>query len=598
MKTLLSIDRIVGHSIRDAIYASQEYHDTPMDIVQSIVSLHTDVAGIYTSGDVVGSKSSWRTVVKERPSWLDSLGMFYDLFLSGTGERINAGALTNWKPRERISFTGTTYPGLELVSRLTSEFHSCDDYDVNNVPLFVFNDGVNAHLSADQFFEWGKLFATTAVNKRLVTRVPFRNNSGNVGAAGLAHYYELHCTDDLFTGTVNLTSWWWPGYFLGFSWWFLSDTSYTFSVRRDPVLPHLLIYSATAGDGDAFYGSEIYGVRYQPFFQYNWGLWQNPFTVRAVDQHISYAGITPLLRQMASAIPVSIMRCVPGLFYTQSRAYNTLIGKVTRNFESLMKSSDFIPSLIQGAESILALKGTAVEATEKRVTKRLFESLSSITVFEDYIPLFDRVRALVQLIAAIDLTFAFALEPALRTASNVLDSTMRNVLETEGVGAMAFSGKDITALPESLRLLLSSFRDERILSYDVHFRTEMTSRVSHGNFYAAVDRLLRDAGALGFEPDPIYLYKMIPFTFVFEWFVPVTAMLNAAYVRYKMVGNSSLTVGHSVSILITYASGFKTHVYLRSEPTRLYLDPPSDSWLTSPGVPIAVAVPLAIVVLF
>jgi hypothetical protein len=200
-----------------------------------------------------------------------------------------------------------------------------------------------------------------------------------------------------------------------------------------------------------------------------------------------------------------------------------------------------------------------------------------------------KLRLALKFVTGAYLTYSFVVAPVVKAAVDVFRTLLKRLKGVKGEASIRFHGRDLSALPGRLRMMLESIRSETIVSYDVRFRSQAEFAVNASQLVGALDSVLAEAQKFGIEPDPTYLYKAIPFSFAFDWFVPMGGMLDAAYNRYKMIGSKGYTIGHSVRIDLVYRSGNCFHIYLRSDPTELLFDPPSDNWLTSHGAPVAIA---------
>jgi hypothetical protein len=210
---------------------------------------------------------------------------------------------------------------------------------------------------------------------------------------------------------------------------------------------------------------------------------------------------------------------------------------------------------------------------------------------------FGRVRALLKLLSGVYLAYLFAVAPTLESARDIYDAFIDDIKETDGEGSLVFQGESdaYPSLPGGLRSMLDAIHPGLpIARYHVRFRTQMMLKMTRPRVGGVLDSLVADAERAGLEFNPVYIYQAVPFSFVFDQFFPLGGLLQDAYQRYKLIGMRGITVGHSVSVTLEYVTGFSVHVYIRSDATDRYFDPPLDSWLTARGASLPVLVPLAL----
>jgi hypothetical protein len=213
------------------------------------------------------------------------------------------------------------------------------------------------------------------------------------------------------------------------------------------------------------------------------------------------------------------------------------------------------------------------------------------------VPIVEGAKNLVRLLCGGYLAYIFAIAPTLKSAKDVYETFLGEVSQATGEASIVYNGvaADFGNLPVGIRNQLASISDEEVIRYELRYRSQILQEVTRPKSISIINALIDDASRFGFELDPTYLWKAVPFTFVFDaGILPLGALLESAYNRYKLIGMRSTTYGHSLSIRISYRNGNRFHCYIRSDPTTQFIDPPRDLWLQSPGLSIGTMVPLAL----
>jgi len=582
---LYSVRKITGQSIRDSLYGSHEYRDFCPDFLQLMIGYVLDTAGDVSSAAIVSDTTTPRTIVKRAPSLLDSIGLFIDVL---TQNEVPPRLDTTWRPRERLAVSGTIVPGFEITSTNVGAFRSFVDPAHNAITVNFFQVGAEKYVSVDLLFDFFRNFVEGYVdNTPMVWFTNLWNNDYEppggypwyVAPYVACYYTDLSYTEDKFSYEVEVQTW--TDTRFGFPLRINSRTRYSGSVTRHRLRPWEISVKFTQGDGVAFTG---------PFPWIAWGVWQKPI-VTGPKAYFRNSVEAPDILSMLSAVPFSIASFAPGLFHTQSQSFLALLGEVSKNFESLVESPQFIPTLTGVADSIISKDSVLGSKLG------LFTSPSAFDSFSRESPL-SRIRLLLKFLAGLHLAYVFAIAPALKSADDALTTFIREVSVSKGKSYVKYTTQDGTfsGWPAGLVKLVQGFRSEEIARCEVLYGSQAETSLTKTRTFEALDRVLDDVRRAGIEPDPVYLYAAIPLSFVFDAVVfPVAVIMTDAYQRFKMTTSRHFTMGHSVRVVVTYRSGLVYRLYVRSDASQILFDPPDTSWLKASGLTPAIAISLATV---
>lgn len=566
-------------SVEDAL-APRQYNAYWLDVFLRLASYNRDLKGLR--GNATSThKSSWRTKVKERASILDALGIFLEVLETGA-HKFSGVAYpgSSWTSRDRVGLSGIILPGYTFSRSTLGEFFPSEVApDLVDLPLGMQIGPDGNYVSADDLFDFARAFADLwQEGSTFVWPSTIMNNDGQppggIYPGGASHwalsYSQFEVTDEVIRYQVNIHAY--AQLYIPPSIWIYSETTYGVTISRQREFPWAIRLQTTEGRGNSQAGGGLY---FHPFHSLtvDWGVWQPAIdvTVKTSSRDWSFE-----IKDFKVDATLSVIRCAPALYHTQSRAFYSLLGKASENFESLVESPDFLPVVYSTLKTL---------AVEPLAAARL--------------PFVERLRTVTKLVCGAYLAYIFAIAPSLKSARNVWERFVNAIRSTPGEGEIRFEGNaaDYSSLPAGLRHWVDAIRPVEIADFTISFRTTLIPSVEPHQLASLVDALLADASRLGLEPDPTYLYQALPFTFVFDMFVPVASLMRDAYQRFKLIHARGIVVGHSISLRVTYSDGLIVHTYVRSDATGIYLDPPMDSWLTAPGASLPVLVPLAMAII-
>lgn len=578
MKGLFTVEERTSSAVVDLVMAD-EYRAHIPDVFRGLLKYCYDTRGTYCDATLsYDNRLTWRTRVKPNPSLLDNLAMFFEVLSTQAAPSATNTSQSSWHSRERVGLTGVMYPGSTTQHHYVNELYNFLTEDIGTIEFTTLLTPHGEYMSADHFFDFAQQVVKTCGNgftARHFCGTMITNQFEVVGSGPLTHfeitYTNMSCTVDRLSYSVEIKALGTLDPFTGK--WYGTKTRYDSSISRDKNMPWCLVVDQTAA-----WSITSYDVINESWDSPPSGGWHSDTRVSQLTRWRD-GNLPESYKNVLDYVPVSIMACAPALYHTQSRAYASLLGKVSENFESLIESPDFLGTLFQVAKA----------------------STAEISSFmpPGYMSVFSKVKFLIHLVCGAYITWIFALSPALKSARDAYERFLKDARQAFGKGSISFEGdeSDFEELPTGLRDLLQRIvPDDTIVGYKVRFGSQLYAQPADDKMTSLVEKIVDDAARLGIEPNPVYLYQMQPFTFVIDWFVPVGALLQDAYNRYKITHTRGVVAGHSVSVDLTLTHGLTVKVFLRSEATVLMIDPQMDSWLTT-SVPAVVAVPLAAVLL-
>lgn len=564
----LPLEALENKNINVAPYAHNE------DILLYFSRMVPDLEGFSSQCVSTKNQSTLRTEVKNKPSFLDSLAMFWEVLNTGAVSKVDTANM-GWKPRERFAATGFVIPDASIVNFTVGDFYQLEEEEAENVYLDLYEHPDGYLMTADLFFDFARRFLEHSTSPELIVRELYDFGYHQDGNCIHRTYIPSLISEDVISYKMELRYLFFP--YNGS--WTGAGCKYGVTFRRSSTSPsHLTV---EVSEGRAYFFRDPYGSWTTTWYD------QYPFPNLVFQSQVrTQQAVSSLptdksawFAELVQSCQIGIRTCVGALYHTQSRAYSNLSGKVSRNFESFVESPEFLPVIVELAKAPVNIGKSAVY---------------------DAMPVLKRVRLICRLVFGAYLAYIFAIKPALESVRDAFVSLVRVINETPGEASLVLSGDASVfgSLPVGLRNLLATVRSTPVARYEIRFRSQMKLVVKKNRAVEVLDALLSEAARFGVEPDPTYLWAAQPFSFVIDWFVPIGGLLRDAYQRYKLVGARNTTVGHSVMIRVVYSDGVVFHCFLRSDATDLFLDPPRDSWLTAPGAPVQVALPLAIVLLF
>lgn len=296
--------------------------------------------------------------------------------------------------------------------------------------------------------------------------------------------------------------------------------------------------------------------------------------------------------QLADAIVQStdwsITACQGALYHSQSGAFSVLLGDVSKQFETLIESPGFISEVLPAAATLPGSLLGAVTGTKALSADALF--LGKVAPPDGY---FYRLKLLLRLLAGGYLAYIFAVRPTLEGVSDVLRSHLPSLTLFKASKGLVFnSDTDFFDLPPGLKELVQQITREELIHWHIQFRTEATVSLRNNDVVDTIHGLLQPALAAGLLPEPKTIWAAGTFTFVVDWVLPISKLIEDAQTFFSSVRFRRSRIGHSVNVKITDVSGLTYELYIRSDETDSFVDPPRDSWLQTQGVQFDAAVPL------
>jgi hypothetical protein len=210
---------------------------------------------------------------------------------------------------------------------------------------------------------------------------------------------------------------------------------------------------------------------------------------------------------------------------------------------------------------------------------------------------YSRILFVIRLLMSGYLAYIFAIKPTYATLADVWQQSL--VLPQEKYEKTEVYEGDNTAfmqLPPSMRGYIVSdlCNQDNVEYFKATFHTELALRLTSAYMARSLGSIVTALSAKGFEPSPLIIWQLIPFSWVADRFVPMSTYIGDAYSFFKSFRSPITTIGHSVSIEIKVTNGTIYNIYLRSDNTTRPLDPSSQSWLTGSGLG-GIKVPLTLI---
>jgi hypothetical protein len=266
------------------------------------------------------------------------------------------------------------------------------------------------------------------------------------------------------------------------------------------------------------------------------------------------------IRKGAYGLSIDAMR--GALYHTQGKALGGIMIDLDKNFENAVEASSFFPLITD-----LLLNPD--------VRKVLNRSGS----------LGGQIKSLSRIISGGILAWNFAIKPTIEALDSLINPF---VLPTKSEASLVYERTSITALPAGLQSLLKTMLLIPYKQTDVDwvkctFRSEAWTTPSYENF---VQTLVNENIILrgGFLPTPSGAWASSPGSFVIDWFLPITRLLDD-HQSYFLSFTLPFRIGHSFKIEAALKDGRYLTIFSRSDESNLPIDPPGDSWLEAPGLP-------------
>jgi hypothetical protein len=268
----------------------------------------------------------------------------------------------------------------------------------------------------------------------------------------------------------------------------------------------------------------------------------------------------------------------PILFYTQSKALTSMLGDISRNFESLFEA----PEMLAFLDEVLFV----TEAAED-----VFKELKGVKIF-------DRVIIALKLLIGGYFAYIFAIKPFFELLPELFDKV--KVLPQKKYEATTTFEGDVTELQTHEESFVNYVRGnlpvDDIVSYKATFHTECMATITNQYIVRVLGEMAGILQARGAIPSVSDGWKLLPLSFVVDWFLDISELITGAENYFKSYDSQIDTIGHSVSIEVIMRDGQIYNCYIRSDNNTRALDPPGEVWLTPSGAPALIAIPLAIIV--
>lgn len=488
--------------------------------------------------------SSWRTNTISR-SYQYGFSMIRRLFF---GERRVSG---NWKPYTRISMYGTVFPFDNASADYVTLTGITGLQPGTNHGSFVFNyvnEATKPSLPFEELTRFGRYLISDRGSSFLSFRKDPNGRETRCTVSGLKvteNEISYHAAVEHKSLPISAN--------YGFRW------NYHVSIRRD--VNGAIDYSipgiqTVTGFGGPASGTNKANGRYH--------------------QHLNIVSLPPntLIGHFARACGHSIIGARPGLNTTQGRAISELLAKVSENLETLMESPG-LPELFKG------LVGWPRELWLQ------FGRVKSLPA---------RALLVIEAVSKGTLTWKFALEPTIKSLNNALTHVRQIPRKTESSIVFSSDETPLEDLPFDLQeyILPTGVEVEDVAEYKITLHSETSMNVTNRFLAAYFGGLLGKARQLGVSPEPLVIWKLQAWSFVFDWFVPMSSYIATAQSYFQSYTVPLTTLGHSVYVWIRKTDGYCYAIYIRSDNTSDPLDLVPTSWDQPSGAP-SIAIPLGIV---
>lgn len=266
----------------------------------------------------------------------------------------------------------------------------------------------------------------------------------------------------------------------------------------------------------------------------------------------------------------AISRLVPALYHTQSKALSRFLGEASSRLESFVELPEMLPILWE----------LATAKVPKGVQQSGFIGI---------------IAAAAKIAAGAYLAKTFAIDPAIKFVAEEIAGFTDDLNNIRGEGSYTIHGEAFSSLPQGLKDWLHTVSVNDPVSYSLTFRSLLGQKVDS---YAVGDLILNFIKPLTTRkivPSLATLYELQPYTFILDAYVPISDYIRFAEDRIIALGIRDTWIGFSVNIELTYSDGSHLYVFMRSNPSGVFLDPPLDSWYVSSGLSAKVAIPLLLV---
>lgn len=543
---------LVGHAPLYRVDSTEHYLYS--DPIINTMKLLRNQVGTVSVNHASSSKSSWRTSTR-RLSYQRGLLMFRELLF---GTRPVGG---NWRPFTRISVFGTNSnrPMTKTTFSVATGYSGwiAPTANLGSYPFWVRTLGSVNFITFADLRQWcSHLIGVHGPSANYWRQAPGTNNRFN------CRIDNLTITDSRISYTAKIEARF-PPYVAG------SDITYS-----------VLILSVEDGS-TSIYCSGLEKVK-DVNVNGNGTFYFTPPPVQHQKQFKNLisddSGST--IRDVVSRSHHSILGAAAGLNNTQSSAITKMLGRVSDNFETLMESPG-LPEL---------LKYIITWPSDFRSRYRGATNLPS------------RIVTIIEAASKGYLSWAFAARPTLKSVKSAFERVKQ--IEPKYEASMRFSSSpapfttvmDFADLPSSLKsyLLLDGMTESQVRGYRLTLHSEVSMRVTDEYISRYFQSLLGWCSRLGIVPEPKTIWALQPWSFVFDWFIPMSSYIGDAQAYFASYGSSIRTLGHSVFIELDHVEGWTVAIYIRSDNTTDPIDHVPQAWNQASGIQPS-AIPLAII---
>jgi hypothetical protein len=556
-------------SLLSKTVVGSKFLDYSSDPFLEILQYVPDVNVQRSRNDLRLVGSSIKTRIKKNPSYFDNLRFFFEVLQN---QAVPARGSGNWTPRYSTAVGGVKLQNSVAARTMLSQFFPTNESHVGdkNFDDFFFTllatplgDRV-ASVNAFEFMQ--SVFAQSST-------VSFKRD-------GTVDYHECEIkltgiSEDLLMYHVDCHGFWKLNHSLYFG-----TMSYDVSISLSRTDPGLTLLIENSRDWRMLTNGSL--VRDVTIFD---GVYR--------QRLIRHKAQTGQLAHAIAATDWSITACHGALYHSQSGALAVLMGDVSKQFETLIESPGFLKEVLPAAAELPGQLLGAGTGTKALSADALF--LGNHAPPTGY---FSRLRSLLRLLAGGYLAFIFAVRPTIAGAADVLRSHLPNLTLFKASKGLVFnSDTDFFDLPPGLKELVSQITQVDLIHWHISFRTEVSLSLRNHDVVDTIERLLQPPLAAGLFPEPKVIWSMGTFTFVIDWVLPISRLIEDAQTFFSSMRLRRSRIGHSVNVKVTDASGLTYEIYIRSDETFLFVDPPRDSWLQTQGVQFDAALALSLTLL-
>lgn len=491
--------------------------------------------------------SSWRTATRDN-TYQRGLSMLRRVFF---GERQVSG---NWKPYTRISVYGTLHPlpSSSILHSLLTGFSNwqAGTPNIGSMSIQTVNYGGGVYGTS---FESLRRFVNDLVLSWGTSFMTYRKDSG--GRQYRCYISNLEASSTSISYSARVVS--------NFQPIMANDNYYT------------IIYTVRINRQKS--GEVTFGLGSISSWSYVQGGITTSVTSRLRNGFTqNFSDIVPpsegiYIKKLSMLAHHSVLGARPGLNRTQGVAIRKMLGDVSRNFETFYESPG-LPALL---------------VTILDWPKQVYE------VFGSTRSLPQRALLLIEAISNGVLAWSFAISPTIKSVKDALGPL--KALERKYEDSLSYSSEvdQFSGLPETLKrfILLEGMLESEVMDFRVTFHTETAMRITNDLIVNYTSKLLGRAKALGLLPDPKIIWQVQPFSFVFDWFIPMSQYIDDATGYFASYSSPIRTLGHSVFVEVTTKEGLTYAVYIRSNNSTDPLDLVPDAWNKASGLP-TIAIPL------